>query len=111
MQPAKKLMVSSHSDTIEGNAVRILENMYSHMITVGSTMEHAPVQVLVKPDIPKELLALMEEYSDMLVVLQTARLSKERLSRLKLFLASYCDEKSFKKCLLLRKLSNSSNSS
>ena len=43
-------------------------------------MEHAPVQVLVKPDIPKELLALMEEYSDMLVVLQTARLSKERLS-------------------------------
>ena len=61
-------------------------------------MEHAPVQVLVKPDIPKELLALMEEYSDMLVVLQTARLSKERLSRLKLFLASYCDEKSFKKC-------------
>ena len=33
MPPAKKLMVSSHSDTIEGNAVRILENMYSHMIS------------------------------------------------------------------------------
>ena len=60
-------------------------------------MEHAPVQVLVKPDIPKDL-ALRNEYADMLVILQTARLSKERLSRLKLFLADYCDESSLEDC-------------
>ena len=61
-------------------------------------MEHAPVRVLVKPDIPKELLALMEEYSDMLVELQTAKLPEEDLSRLKLFLSGYCDESSFENC-------------
>ena len=56
------------------------------------------IQVVVKPDIPKELPALMEEYADMLVVLQTVTLPESELKRLKLFLAGYCDEESFKKC-------------
>ena len=34
----------------------------------------------------------------MLVVVQTARLSEEKLSQLKLFLSNYCDEQSFKVC-------------
>ena len=65
------------------------------MSIVGS---HGPVEVVVKPNIPKKLPALMKEYADMLVDLQTARLSKERLSRLKLFLSGYCDESSFENC-------------
>ena len=65
------------------------------MSIVGS---HGPVQVVVKPNIPKKLPALMKEYADMLVVLQTAQLSKERLYRLNLFLSDYCDESSFENC-------------
>ena len=65
------------------------------MSLVGS---HGPVQVVVEPDIPKELLALRTKYADMLLVLRTARLSKETLSRLKLFLADFCEERSFKMC-------------
>ena len=65
------------------------------MSIVGS---HGPVQVVVEPDILKKLPALSKEYADMLVVLQTAKLSKERLSRLKLFLSGYCDESSFENC-------------
>ena len=68
---------------------------YCHMSLVGS---HGPVQVKVEPDILKKLLALRKKYNDMLVVLQTARLPKERLSRLKLFLSGYCDESSFENC-------------
>ena len=57
-------------------------------------MEHGPIKVVVERDIPKKLLTLMEEYSDMLVVLQTAILSESELERLKLFLSDYCDESS-----------------
>ena len=59
---------------------------------------HGPIKVVVEPDIPKQLLALMEEYSDMLVVLQTAILSEPDLKRLKLFLSGYCDESSLEDC-------------
>ena len=65
------------------------------MSFVGS---HGPIKVVVEPDIPKKLLALMEEYSDMLVVLQTAILSELDLERLKLFLSGYCDESSLEDC-------------
>ena len=65
------------------------------MSIVGS---HGPVEVVVKPEVPKELLALMEEYADMLLVLRTARLPKKRLSHLKFFLSDYCDESSFENC-------------
>ena len=61
-------------------------------------MKHGPIKVIVKPEIPKELLELMEKYSDMLVELQMAILSEPDLKRLRLFLSSYCDESSLKSC-------------
>ena len=68
---------------------------YCRLSIVGS---HGPVHVVVKPDILMGLLVLTEDYADMLVELQTASLSKETLSRLKLFLSDYCDESSFENC-------------
>ena len=56
------------------------------------------VEVDVGPDIPEKLFVLNQEYSSMLVVLQTAMLPEEKLSRLKLFLSGYCDELSLKDC-------------
>ena len=67
-------------------------------------MEHGPIKVVVERDIPKKLLTLMEEYSDMLVVLQTAILSESELERLKLFLSDYCDESSLEDCLSPKEL-------
>ena len=57
------------------------------------------IKVDVEPEIPEKLFVLNQEYSDMLVVLQTARLPEEKPSRLKLFLSGYCDEQSLKDCL------------
>ena len=61
-------------------------------------MEHGPIKVIVKPEIPKELLEIMEKYSDMLVELQMTILSEPDLERLRLFLSGYCDEISLESC-------------
>ena len=75
-----------------------LKVLYSHMY-YGAISLHIIDPVDVKPEIPEKLFVLNQEYSDMLVVLQTARLPEEKLNRLKLFLSGFCDELSLKDCL------------
>ena len=61
-------------------------------------MQHGPVQVFVKPDVPNALLFLMEQYADMLVVLSIAELPAKSFLKLKIFLSGYCNETLFRQC-------------
>ena len=61
-------------------------------------MQHGPVQVFVKPDVPNALLFLMEQYADMLVVLSIAELPATSFLKLKIFLSGYCNETLFRQC-------------
>ena len=64
-------------------------------------MQHGPIRVFVKPDVPEGLLPLMEKYADMLLVLRTTKLSSDNLRCVKLFLSDFCDEKSLRQCVTL----------
>ena len=61
-------------------------------------MEHGPVKVIVKPDVPESLLSLMRSYADMLLVLRTTELPEDKFRCLKYFLSDFCDEKSIRHC-------------
>ena len=61
-------------------------------------MQHGPVQVFVKPDVPNALLFLMEQYADMLVVLRISELPTTSFLKLKMFLSGYCNEILFRQC-------------
>ena len=61
-------------------------------------MSHGPIQVSLKPDVPKRVVILMKEYTEMLQVLRDAELSESELSALKRFLSDYCDEFSIRMC-------------
>ena len=64
---------------------------------VGYAMPHGPIQVFVKPDVPKDLLSLMEEYANMLEEINSADLPSTNFDRLKGFLSFYCREKLIRK--------------
>ena len=59
-------------------------------------MQHGPVKVSVGSDVPKDLLLLLKEYSDMLLVVRTTELSSSKFSKLRIFLSDLCDEKSIR---------------
>ena len=61
-------------------------------------MQHGPVEVSVGSDVPKDLLMLLEEYSDMLLVVRTAELPASKFYNLKIFLSDFCDEKLIRQC-------------
>ena len=67
-------------------------------------MSHGPIQVSLKPDVPKRVVILMKEYTEMLQVLRDAKLSKSKLSALKTFLSDYCEESSIHKCSTVSKV-------
>ena len=64
-------------------------------------MPHGPIQVFVKPDVPKDLLSLMEEYANMLLEIRSANLPSFKFDRLKMFLSDFCREKLIRKCTSL----------
>ena len=64
-------------------------------------MQHGPIQVFVKPDVPEGLLSLMVKYAEMLLVLRTTKLSSGNFRRVKMFLSDFCDEKSLLQCVTL----------
>ena len=64
----------------------------------GYTMRHGPVKVSVGPDVPKDLLTLLDEYSSMLLVVRTAELPPSNFSKLKLYLSDFCNEKLIRQC-------------
>ena len=61
-------------------------------------MSHGPIQVFVKPDVPKDLLSLMEEYANMLLEIRLANLPSTNFDRLKMFLSDFCNEKLIREC-------------
>ena len=61
-------------------------------------MQHGPVEVFVGSDVPKDLLMLLKEYSDMLLVVRTTELPSNEFYNLKIFLSDFCDEKSIRQC-------------
>ena len=68
------------------------------MIYTGYSIEHGPVRVHVKPDVPDSLLSLMRSYANMLLVLRTTEVPQNKFYRLKIFLSDFCDEKSIRHC-------------
>ena len=90
--PMELMQVPPHSGTGKGIIlIHVYISALLSSIIIGS--------IKVKPEISDKLLVLNQEYSDMLVVVQTTRLSRRNLSRLKLFLSNYCEEQSLKVCL------------
>ena len=54
-------------------------------------MRHGPIQVFVKPDVPKDLLSLMKKYAKMLLVIRLdADFPLANLRRLTMFLSGFC---------------------
>ena len=76
----------------------ILLVLYVHIFScshAGYIMQHGPIQVFVKPDVPNALLFLMEQYADMLLVLSISELPATCFLKLKMFLSGYCNETLF----------------
>ena len=67
----------------------------------GYAIPHGPIQVFVKPDVPKDLLSLMEEYANMLLEIRSANLPSTSFDRLKMFLSDFCHEKLIRECASL----------
>ena len=77
----------------------VCEPMVCHI--AGYAMLHGPIKVFVKPDVPKGLLSLMEEYANMLLEIRLDDLPSTNLHRLKMFLSDFCREKLIRKCTSL----------
>ena len=77
-----------------------------HVAALGYMMQHGSIEVTVNPDVPRNLLSLMEEYAEMLLVLRMTKISARKFTELTLFLLGYfqSDEasESIHKCSTLR---------
>lgn len=68
---------------------------------IGITLYHGSVQIDVQPDLPDQLLTLMDEYAFLLTVLSCTKLPEDEFLYVKLFLSNFCDEKSIEDCSTL----------
>ena len=82
----------------DGFTARLNDQFWFNSLHTGYTMQHGPVKVTVGPDVPKDLFMLLDEYSNMLLVVRTAELPQSSFFKLKFFLSDFCDEKLIRQC-------------
>ena len=75
------------------NLIQSIDNEWNFKcFSVGYSLSHGPIQLLVSADVPHDLLQLMKGYGNMLLVIRNAELSSKTFQNLIYFSADVCDD-------------------